>query len=340
MGVVLFLLLGVQDDPGTSFRLTAKLESATVEGEPAFVLSGSTDLPDGAVVMIDLFREGTPEGSQFHCRAVRVEKGAWRDVARVFSIKNPAGTYAARVRYDLKFQDRIDVGEAIVKLNRRTWARAEARLALGEKDDVEKEYRQICGRLAAEIDEMTAIADRARDAYWALRQGAEPSAWKKEMQALKDRAAEIERRNADRNEYRYFAVTDVSNAGLEHLRRGACALIDDAIRAAGSPEEFEHAAAVRFQALLQDARRFKGMLRVTDDAAAELARELGLSAARGDRDRFERLLAALAHVMPADRYSEIQEIAEAGIEFFDRVGRPEAREKAERLQTLIDAIAR
>lgn len=77
------VLLPAGQDP---WRIEARFE---VDGE-RLVLAGSTDLPDSAVLRIDLFEADTEEGRQLASEAVRVSRGgSFHFEARPFDAPTP-----------------------------------------------------------------------------------------------------------------------------------------------------------------------------------------------------------------------------------------------------------
>lgn len=338
----------IQSDPQEAYVLKASIESGTENGKPVFVFSGTSDLPDGTLLYVDFYRAGTQEGTQLFTTGTRVEKGAWRGTAGVFAERNLPGKYYLRVRFDISFQDRKDAGEAILKSSRNRSGKAEAWIQIGGPEEWERSYREVCERLAREIDEMQALAKEAGERYSLYRKGANPKDWKRQMEELRERVAAIERRNADRAEYRYLDLSEISNVGMEQLRGVVWALIDSYVRAAGAVDQapaIEREAEARLDTLRQFIRKFKSQMRLPYVSSKELgvlARDLKGSLERAvescraletNRTRakrvnesrliFEALLIDLAYVVGDDRYAEVQELSQAANELFDRIGNPE-----------------
>jgi hypothetical protein len=343
----------LQDD---AYRIQVELTSVEENGKPVFVISGLTDLPNGTLLYVDLFRAGTQEGTQLGNGATRVENKGFRHVLSVFPAKNPAGRFYVRVRFDLKFQDRKDAGEAIVQSNRKTSAKGEAWLDVGAPGDLDKEYRQQCLALAAEMDAMEALAKTARDKYASMRGGENPIEWKKQMTALKGQVSEIEHRNSEKVINRYFDLSEVSDIGLEHLRNQVWALVDAYLRAAGSdtPQAAEKEAGIRLETIGSLVRLLKNKMNLprvpsTDlkaitvdlkgaldetmracQAAVSSKERAGMIAEQ--RKNFETSLMDLAYVVPSDRYEHVQDLAQLANALYDTLTRSESLDEPRSLQ--------
>lgn len=357
--VAAVLLAVLQDE---SFRIQAELASGEEDGKPIFVVSGMTDLPDGTLVYVDLFRAGTQIGTQLANDSTRVENMGFRKTVRIFPKKNLAGRYYALVRFDLSFQDRKDAGEAIVKSKRKTSAKGEAWTDVGGPGDVDKEYREQCLNLAAEMDAMEALGRKARDEYASLLQGADPIAWKKRIAALKEQVSEIEHRNSDQVENRYFDLTEVADIGLEHLRNQVWALIETYIKAAGStnPAPAESEARVREDTIGHLVRLLKNKMNLPRTASTDLrtitvdlkgyldqaikacqAAEPARARARmveEHRKMFEQTLMDLAYAVSGDRYGDVDEIARLSAALFDTLTRPQSLEEPASLQDVSGTV--
>lgn len=336
---ILFAAL-IQND---AYRLSASIESGEEKGRPVFILTGSSDLPDGALVFLDLYRAGDHEGAQLFGGAARVVNGKYREIVAVFETKNPCGKYVLRARFDAAFQDRRDVGAAVSKSAKSAAVNAEARLQLGTPQELEREYRSVCERLGRELDEILGLVSAARG-----RPRADLPAWKEEMDSVKRRILEIERRNIDRAEYRFYGLTSIACGGLEELRGAACEAIDAFLRAAastpGKASSMEREAALRFDSLARLVDRHKSTLqipRATLDTVRELLKRLqsvedcALKAYRSDepafvrariaaehRNAFEAILVDLATALPDEQYSQVSDLAEAARALFDRIAEP------------------
>lgn len=103
---LLAILSAMQDPRGAPYRIEASLEVAVKdEGSHAFAVYGRTDLPDLAILQVDLFRAETTEGMGFQSKRLRVRDGAFRLEIKVFPRETPPGKYAARVWFHPQLQD-------------------------------------------------------------------------------------------------------------------------------------------------------------------------------------------------------------------------------------------
>jgi len=113
------------------WRLDAKLEAA---GD-RFVVSGSTDLPDQAVLRIEILEAADSEGLQLSSEAIRTKGGSFRVEARPFPGKVPPGRYAARIRFVASMQDKQSVLQILTSSRRPPDAHAEIILEVGKPRD-------------------------------------------------------------------------------------------------------------------------------------------------------------------------------------------------------------
>jgi hypothetical protein len=321
---LLWLALALQAE--RPYSLKAAIESGVEEGRPVFRLGGETDLPDGAMLYLDLFRSGAHVGAQLFTCATRVEAGRWREVAKVFPDRALPGRYYLRARFSVDFQDRKEVAEAMLKSNRPREGAVEAWLQIGEREDFERALRESRRHLAGELDALGSIAEEA------VGQG--------EIEELRRRVLQIERRNSDRVDYRYFELTGVSQAGIERIRGAIWGMTDARVRQ-GDPSELQR----RLEMVRQLVKRYKAELGDVNDVGSlrserveSIRRILGRGAGnREAQSTFDLLVLELAHFAPADRYSDVQELAELGRAWLEQ---PKGSDEADLRPGAIEAILR
>ncbi len=140
---------------GDAYRIEPKLEA---QGG-SLVVSGTTTLPDEAVVRIDVFRAQTIEGEQLVSKAVKIVKGKFQLETPLFEGRVPPGQFVARVRYHVSFQVSFDVIKAAE--GKPQEVSKEAVLEVGTKQEFLQARAEHGRRLGKDLDEILAALDRS-----------------------------------------------------------------------------------------------------------------------------------------------------------------------------------
>jgi hypothetical protein len=296
LGVIasLALLLAALQDP---WRIDAKLQI----DDDRILLAGLTDLPDNAVLRVDLFEADTEEGRQLASEAVRVTRGgAFRFEVRPFNAPIPPGRYHARVRFVAALQDRTRVLRAIESSGRPPDAEARYNLQVGTDRERIEAALSHARELAARMDDIVreidgALADRRR---------------------LEDAAAEVERIRRERRRLEPLDRHYLAEGVAAEFFAGAARCAKSAFEALRGAQPDEARARERRDAAAEWAR--EGRLRLglnapLPDSALGTARALRALLSPRERaadvgDRARELLLRLAQLAGRSDYGRVFEL--------------------------------
>lgn len=152
------LFFPIQDPREEPYRIEANLEVAIKEeGSHVFAIRGTTDLPDHAILQIDLFRAETTEGMGFQSKRIRVRDGAFRVEIKVFPAEIPPGKYVARVWFHPHLQDESVHERARIDGRDLSEARVVARLQVGTFETFSAARKAHMERIAEELDSIVGL---------------------------------------------------------------------------------------------------------------------------------------------------------------------------------------
>ncbi len=314
---VLLIVLAIH---GCGDTLAAELKELPGDAKkpPLLVVEGTTDLPDGAILKINLYFGAVRPGEEKARGLVQVKDGKFNKDFQLFGPRerNVAGTYHLRVHFDPNLQP--------VKLQSLPARQAEARLEVGDSLAREKEHAAIRKQLADEIRAIQAIGGEIQARFAEAKGKPDPKAWAALQEGWKSRVLAIERRVGLVPEYRHLGHFMIADAGLENLRDivldlAACGLKGQAAQMEEGRTVLDRAA----QALLgeltasslsprQLRERVEEARKIVTDAPA-----LPADAVPGARGKFVGLTLSLGQHLGEKHHDLLGAMADAGKRLFD-----------------------
>jgi hypothetical protein len=309
---------------------------------PSFVCTGTTALPEGALLNAYLYYDRVDEGRELAKDTTTVKGGKFSQDFSPFakSKKNLAGRYVARFRFSPEFQNqRMDFAAAKVDIV----------LQHGTTQEVERETKEIREQLAGEIRAYAAMCDEVKAKIQELK-GKPADAWQALLKGWSEKSTEIQRRAYPGRipEYRVLNLDQIADAGLENLgnillsaakhasvgeaetaREGLTRLrqtTDYLIDEIASPRLVEPA---QILALIESARKLlKDALGRPDDPVLPTRR------------KFVEMNALLQKSLPEDVQSTVLEIGTRAVSFFNALAdkQPDVKELHKELEETFERL--
>jgi hypothetical protein len=198
---------------------------ARVEAE-AIVVEGTSGLPDGAILTVELSRAQGRPGDQLDRQIAEVRDGKFRHEFRIFGGRVPPAPYTARVEFDLLSQGRLEMVEKVRARGFEKpfeWTRG---LSVGSADEQIDGYRAASRRLQERLE----AAIEAMDGFFRL----EPPSAEGEKKAIEEIGRAASEAQADLA-CRIYALDDVARGKLPDV--AAIAMRAVRMRAQGGLEE-------------------------------------------------------------------------------------------------------
>lgn len=206
-------------------------EEYDAEGKPQLICEGTTDAPEGAVFMINVYRTKVDPGRQLSSRAVQVNDGKFTTAPdfSLFREYNMPGSYVFEVAFDPDFQPvEEEIVERIKKEGKDKEVKVVFSIQLGTREDHDREFRRVRQKLADEFEAVQKVLETAL-ADWET--AGDVDTWKTRAEAYKEKAREIEARNVRLPEYHYFELADIAESEFEPVRDHAWNLVEFMTRA-------------------------------------------------------------------------------------------------------------
>lgn len=347
-------LLFAQDPYG----IDLKPEFRQSNGFRVLSVSGTTNLPDGALIRCELFRGEISEGRQLFVRDLPVRSGAFScEIRDVFPRGFPPGRYVLRASFDPALQSDPDLTQPVGGARGAAVISETAALEWGSKEDLLRARRQRAEELAEDLRRVLELLDRSLEID--AKVGGEQAVPR--LHELGEAVQNIARRRLEPREQALdscLGFTPVSTRVFPtavHAALHAIRLLIIA-RESGRADDGE---ARRLRKLCAGAVR-AGLLDL--DSQAPLETPAGL--ARALRHRLQELVAAgpnlepeerarkrrsveelllrLAHAVPRDRYPDVERASRLTAALLDRPGSGSDHLGAARkeLEKVLDALSR
>jgi hypothetical protein len=311
------------------------------KGEPAILCEGTTNLPDGVVLMAYLYYDRIDDGREIAKDTPTVKGGKFSPDFIPFPQrqKNLAGKYIARFRFRPELQNRAITG----------WAPAtvEMTLEIGSARDAAADQKAVRTQLADEIRAFTALGDEVKAKSKELK-GRPAAAWETSIKEWCEKTTQIQARAVRTAEYRVLRLDNVADAGLEDLT----AILISAARhaAAGKTDDaFEGIARLRqtAQFWIEEIASPKltepsQILELIESARALLKDALG----RPDdqllpaRRKFVEMSALLQKSLPQDYQAALLDIGASAVTYFTAIAdkQPGAKDLQKELDQQLEKL--
>ena len=326
---ILLIVLAVQDA-----KLAAEIKELPGDAKkpPTIVVEGTTDLPDGAILKLNLYFGPVRPGEETARGLVQAKDGKFGKDFHLFGPRerNVAGTYHLRVHFDPNLQPQ--------KLQSLPARQADAKLEVGDTLAREKEHAAIRKQLADDVRAIHAIAGEIQAKFAEAKGKPDPKAWAPLLEGWKGRLTAIEKKAALSPEYRHLGLYAIADAGLENLREIVLNLADCAGKGQAAPLEEGRTVLDRAVQLLigeltaqslsprQLRERVEEVRKVATDAPG-----LSADALAGARRQYVGLTLSLGQQLGEKHHDVLGAMAEAGRRMFDALEekKPDAAKAAQ-----------
>ncbi len=314
---------------------------------PTLLCEGTTDLPDGAILKVNLYFGPVIPGEEKTRTLLQVKGGRFSKDFQLFGPRerNLGGTYSIRVAFDPNLQP--PALQSLPPIH------ADAKLEVGDALAREKEHAALRRQLADEIRAVQAVADDVQAGLAASKGKPDPKAWAALTEGWKKRLTAIERRAGALPEYGYLGLFHVVDSGLEQLREIVLNIADSAGKGLGGTvlegRTVLDRTALQLLGELQPAALPPGEARALVEDARRILRDApGLSgeALAAARKKYVALTFALDRHVGAAHSELLGALADGGKRLFDALedgkeadARPVQAELLEKAGKLIEALS-
>jgi hypothetical protein len=314
---VLLALFTCQDH-----KLAAELKELPGDAKkpPTLVVEGTTDLPDGAILKLNVYFGPVRPGEETARGLVQAKDGKYSKDFQLFGPreKNVSGTYHLRVHFDPNLQP--------AKLQSLPAVQAEAKLEVGDALTREKEHAAIRKRLADDVRAIHAIGGEVQAKFAEAKGKPDPKAWAALQDGWRERILAVEKRAGLTPEYRHLGLYAIADAGLENLREIVLKLAACAARGEAGPLEegkiiLDRAAQLLIGELTAQSLSPRQLRERVEEARKIATDALGLSgdALAGARRQYVALTLSLGQQLGEKHHDTLGAMADAGRRMFDAI---------------------
>lgn len=330
-------------DPLPPYKIDVHVEA---RGRGFFV-SGTTELPDEAIVRIDVFRGHSIEGEQYVSKAVRVASGKFELESAVFPDSVLPGQYVVRVRFDLAVQASEEISKHAHVTGRAAQAQAECPLQVGTFAEFQKARQQRAAELGKDLDGILEKFDAALE-LCRNRGSAKIPELRARLKTLRlDVRAIGERRDNEKVVDFHLGTAHLTEGAIERVSHTTMELIDELSRTLDKDAAAGMAKVAQAREAVGDwVREAKRKIKAFDgnpDRVADVAEELrqgvkllvqvwtDLDAGMPLKEYRERMehgralaqerLQSMAHKADLFGYEAVEKVSAAVLELFDAMDR-------------------